>query len=132
MICSGSLDTCTVVRIILNDIPDQHETVKLLLEQPNSNYHISDLAIIESVFLLEKGYHFTRPEVQEYLLALIAKPNLNLNRQVFLAAIPPYLAHRSLSFNDCVLSTYAKLNNALPLFTFDKQLAKKLPEAVEL
>jgi len=132
MSCSGSLDTCAVVRIFLNDIPDQHKRVKLLLEQPCAIYGISDLAIIESIYVLEKGYHFTRPQVEDFLIALFSKPNLNFNRPVFLAALPYYLAHPALSFNDCVLASYAKLTNALPLFTFDKQLAKKLPETVEL
>jgi len=130
--CSGSLDTNAVVRIFLNDIPDQHERVLLLLSQPDTNYQISDLAIIESVFVLEHHYEFTHKQVEDYLIAIISKPNLSFNRQVFLSAIPYYIAHPSLSFNDCILSVYAKLNDALPLFTFDKQLAKRLPEAVEL
>ena len=132
MACSGSLDTCAVLRIFLNDIPDQHERVKLLLEQQNVVYGISDLAVIESIYVLEKGYNFTRPQVEDYLITLISKSNLNLNRPLFLATLPLYLSHPNLSFNDCALATYAKLTDALPLFTFDHQLAKKLDEVVEL
>jgi predicted nucleic-acid-binding protein len=134
MTCAGSLDTCAVLRIFLNDVPDQHDRIRLLLEQQGTTYQVSDLAIIESIFVLEnpRGYGFSRAEVEDYLIALISRPNLNFNRQAFLTALPLYLAHPRLSFNDCLLSVYAKLNSALPLFTFDKPLARALPEAVEL
>jgi predicted nucleic-acid-binding protein len=132
MTSSGSLDTCAILRLFLTDIPDQHERIKLLIEQQDSAYHVSDLAIVESIYVLEKGYGFTKKAIEDYLQALISQPNLNLNRQAFLTALPLYRAHTSISFNDCLLATYAKQNEALPLFTFDKSLAKKLPETVEL
>ncbi len=35
-----------------------------------------------------------------------------------------YLENPKLSFNDCCLAGYAALNEAEPLWTFDKDLAK--------
>ena len=51
---------------------------------------------------------------------------LNLNRTLFENALPIFLKQPSLSFEDSCLVTYAELNDATPLWTFDKTLANQI------
>jgi predicted nucleic-acid-binding protein len=44
---------------------------------------------------------------------------------LFEKALLLYLSRPALSFEDCCLSTYATLNEAEPLWTFDKKLASQ-------
>lgn len=120
---SGSLDTNAILRLLINDIPSQHEAVKALLAKANGQLAVADIAIIELVFVLERYYGFSRLHAKEAVIGLMQLKEVNCNRRLFEKALPIYLSHSTLSFEDCCLSTYATLNEAEPLWTFDKKLA---------
>lgn len=120
---SGSLDTNAILRLLINDVPKQYEAVKELLVTADGQFAVADMAIIELVFVLERYYGFSRQQANEAVLGLMQLKEINCNRGLFENALPMYLNHPALSFEDCCLSTYAKLNNAEPLWTFDKKLA---------
>ena len=120
---SGSLDTNAILRLLINDIPRQHEAVRALLAETNGQFAVADIAIIELVFVLERYYGFSRQQVKEAVIGLMQLRGINCNRTMFEKALPVYLNHSALSFEDCCLATYAVLNDAEPLWTFDKKLA---------
>lgn len=120
---SGSLDTNALLRLLLNDIADQHEAIKKLLREANGQLAVADIAVIELVFVLERHYSFSRQQVSEAVTGLMLLRKINCNRTLFEKALPTYVSHSALSFEDCCLSTYATLNQAEPLWTFDKKLA---------
>lgn len=123
-----SLDTNTVLRLMLDDVPEQRAKVIELLCRPDTTYHIADLAITEAVYALQK-YGKTRSEIVQYLEELMERMNIMVNHTLFERVFPMYLAYPELSFNDCCLAGYAALNQAEPLWTFDKALAKELGTA---
>lgn len=123
MTCVGSLDTNVVLRLLLRDVPKQHLAAKRLVENTPGQLAIADIAILETAFVLTRNYGFSRTQTQEILMRLMQLPQINCNRNLFAYALPLYVAHPSLSLEDCVLSIYAKLGDALPLYTFDRKLA---------
>ncbi len=125
----GSLDTNALLRLLLNDVPEQHEATKRLLREANGQLVIADIAVIELVFVLERYYGFSRQQVTEAVMGLILLRGINCNRSLFEKALPTYVSHSALSFEDCCLSTYATLNQAEPLWTFDKKLASQADSA---
>jgi len=126
---SGSLDTNAMLRLLINDIPSQHEAVKELLAKVNSQLVVADTAIIELVFVLERYYGFSRQQVTEATTGVMQLKEINSNRTLFEKALPMYVNHPALSFEDCCLSAYAALNEAEPLWTFDKKLASQSTNA---
>jgi predicted nucleic acid-binding protein len=60
---------------------------------------------------------------------LLKQWRVSCNRVLFEGAMPLYIEHSGLSFEDCCLSVYAQLNNAEPLWTFDKKLANQAPNS---
>src|SRR5258708_3616406 len=116
---SGSLDANILLRWLLADITAQTSLVDRLLSK-GDEFYVSDLAIIEVGFILEKELSFSRSLVAENMLQIINHGALQTNRKLFSAALGIYLKHPKLSLVDCCLATYAKQHNALPLFTFDK------------
>jgi predicted nucleic-acid-binding protein len=118
-----SLDTNILLRLILKDIPAQYDTAIKLLNRKEARFDVADLAITETVYVLETAHKATRPEVSEAITAITTLPNLNCNRALFSEVLPFYLTHPKLSFTDCCLAEYARQNQSEPLWTFDKKLA---------
>lgn len=126
---SGSLDANVLLRLLLNDVADQHQSVLNLFQHASGQFAVSDTAIIETVFVLERNYKFTRTAIVETIEGLMSLAEINCNRPLFLKALPLFSKYSSLSFEDCCLAVYAELNEAKPLWTFDQKLAKQAPSA---
>ena len=125
MVFAGSLDANVVLRLLLNDVPEQNAAaVRLVDEQIDSQLAVADTAIVEVVFVLERYYELTRAQIAEMIEALLSLGQINANRALFSKALPLFVQNPGLSFEDCCLTTYAELNGAAPLCTFDKTLAK--------
>lgn len=126
---AGSLDTNVLLRLILNDIPAQRTAAKRLIEKHRSQFAIADTALYEVAFTLSRHYGFDRAEVAGSLRDVMALPYFNCNRVMFTQALDMYVGHPALSLEDCALVSYARLNDAVPLYTFDQKLAKQAPGA---
>jgi predicted nucleic-acid-binding protein len=124
---SGSLDANVLLRLLLNDIADQHQSVVNLFQHTSGQFAVADTAIIETVFVLERNYKFTRTAIVETIEGVMSLTEINCNRPLFLKALPLFSKYSALSFEDCCLAVYAELNDAKPLWTFDQKLAKQAP-----
>lgn len=120
-----SLDTNIILRMMLNDIPEQGRKIQDLLMRMDVVYDVADLAITEAVYVMQSNYGLSREKIVDGLMRLMDFPKLNYNQALFDCVFPMYLACPKLSFNDCCLAGYAALNQAEPLWTFDKDLAKE-------
>lgn len=125
----GSLDTNTLLRLLLNDVPHQHAQVVQLLAQYKNQFAVADTVITEVVFVLNRGYKFSRTQIAEAIEGLMGITQINCNRTLFQKALQLFTAHPALSMEDCVLCVYAELNDATPLWTFDKKLANQVEHA---
>ena len=127
---TASLDTSVIVRVLVCDNEPAYEKSLKLLNQ-DLTFVISDLAISESIYVLETIYKKSRAEISDLFLFFLGRydSKIQYNHDLTVAVFPFYLKHPKLSFNDCCLATLAELNNAEPLFTFDKKLAAQHPSA---
>jgi predicted nucleic-acid-binding protein len=87
--------------------------------------HIPDAIVVELAFALEKFYELPRTLVSDNLHKVVDEPIFNCNRTLFHRALTDYSTHPSWSFLDCCLLNYAELQNALPVWTFDKKLVNQ-------
>lgn len=128
-----SFDTNVVLRLLLRDVPDQTERIIRSIEQAKSgSIMIADAVFFEVVWVLSgRLYNFDRPLIGRLLLQVTAIPQVNCNRNLLEQAIPLYVTHPEISFIDSCLAVYAKLNDAVPLLSFDKKLIATLPNLVE-
>lgn len=119
-----SFDTNIILRLMLKDIPGQCCRLQDLFMRANIQYHVADLAITEAVYVMESNYHLSREKIVDGIQRLLLFPGVNYNQELFRRVFPMYLEQPKLSFNDCCLVAYAALNEAEPLWTFDRDLAK--------
>ncbi len=126
---AGSLDANVILRLLLNDVPQQHTAALKLLRNTRGQFIVADTAIIEVVFVLCAAYTFTREQAAEAIVGLMNLTEVNCNNALLESALPLFIDHPKLSFEDCCLSIYAELDSAVPLWTFDKKLAIQAPSA---
>ncbi|MFZ1258332.1 MAG: PIN domain-containing protein [Candidatus Saccharimonas sp.] len=129
MTCAGSLDANVLLRLLLGDIPTQQAAALKLLDSTTRQFAIADIAISEVVFVLSRNYRLSREVICEHLLEFLANEQFHCNRALVAEALPMYMEHPALSFEDCCLAVHAKLDNLRPLYTFDKKFAKQAPDA---
>ncbi len=128
---TDSLDTNLIVHYLIGDIPKQYKAADKLLSSPGMQHYISDMALSECVYVLEKNYRMSRETITDLLFFFLTRYSgvVIYNNELTSIAMPLYLAHPKLSWNDCALAAEAEIRHHEPLFTFDKKLAQQLPQA---
>jgi len=125
---SVHLDTNIILRLLLGDIQKQKKIAIELLE--NSKCKVSDVALAEVVFVLERYYKLDRPDIKLALRALGRIDNISFNQDLLEVALRSYNNLPKLSLEDCLLAAQASIEDSI-LVTFDKNLASKI-DNVEL
>jgi len=126
-----SLDTNIVLRLLLQDVPEQTQKVVTLIDDSKpGSLQVVDAVFFECAWILSGPYYdFDRELIGKMLLQVTAIPQINCNRTMLEKAVPQYAARPALSFIDSCLAVQAGLNEAVPLLTFDRKLAQQLPQA---
>jgi predicted nucleic-acid-binding protein len=128
-----SLDTNTLLRLLLADIPEQAAVVEELLADMSQKFAVADMVFAELVWVLQgSSYRYDRERIAANIFSILAITHISCNRAMLEKAVPLYVDHPKISFTDACLSVYAELNSAMPLLTFDKKLAIALPKTVSV
>jgi len=120
-----SLDTNCLLRWLLDDVPEQTALVTTFINSGKSVV-VADVALIETIFVLEKLKKISRETIEKAVMAVIGKDTILCNRELFMEVLPVYTSHPKLSFVDCYLEVLARRTGTAPLLTFDKKLAQQL------
>ena len=123
-----SLDANCLLRWLLDDIPEQTVQVTALVNSGESVY-VADVALIETVFVLEKLKKISRETIAKAVNAVIRKDTILCNRDLMMEVLPVYTGHPKLSFVDCYLEVLSRRTGNAPLLTFDRKLANQLSGA---
>ena len=123
----SSLDSNVLLRIILNDIPEQrNKAVDLLLS--GRDFYVDDIAILETAYVLKK-LGWGHEEIVGALETLLGNPMIKYNKAFFAQVFELYREHPSLSLDDCCLNFRVAAKGCSELWTFDKKFANQVPVA---
>lgn len=122
-----SLDTNCILALLLPERDTQRNKVVHILG--TNECRVSDQVFCEVEFILSKAYELPREVVANNIRAIINLENIHSSKSVLQKVLPLYEKHPVLSFVDVYLALQAKLNNAAPLYTFDRKLANQMDEA---
>ena len=120
-----SLDTNCLLRWLLDDVPEQTVLVTSLVNSGES-FAVADVALIETVFVLEKIKKISRESIEKAITVIIENDSIICNRELFIEILPNYTKHPKLSFVDCYLEVFSRKTGNPPLLTFDQKLANQL------
>lgn len=116
---STYLDTNYIVRFLTNDIPNQAQTAKKVIEDQLDLY-INSIVLAETIYILENHYQSPKKQLCSTLINLLNLDNIN-HPSYLIPALSIYQQHNSVSFYDCLLLAETKITNSA-LITFDQKL----------
>jgi uncharacterized protein len=114
-----SLDTNVVLRFLLDDIAEQTAKATQLIE--NSTVYVTDVVVIEIVYVLEKVYGLPRTDICALIIGFLNFSNVVHNPRFLIESVTFYESHPALSIVDCYASEEAK-SYGNELMTLDQRL----------
>ena len=127
-----ALDTNALVRLLIEDDPEQAAMVQQLVlfaEIKSIPLLILPEVLLETVWVLESVYKCERGEINKFLQTLTATAAFTMpDEAVIRIVVRQY--QKGVDFADALITSQAKKEKALALFSFDKMLSKKFPEFV--
>ena len=121
-----SIDTNVIVRYLVGDDAEQAEAARALLDglTPDDPGFICREVVIETAWVLERSYRFTRARVAEALMDLTASDSLVVENSDDVAAAAYLYRQGGAGFSDLMVLSAAERAEATPLYTFDRRLAR--------
>lgn len=120
-----TLDTNCLVRWLIRDDPDKTAKVETLWAS-HQRLRVPDVALIETIYVLESYYRLSRDEVTQAIRLLIGQAVLDFDRSLWTDLLESYQTHPKLSCTDIYLSLDAQRASTEPLISFDKKLVNQL------
>jgi predicted nucleic-acid-binding protein len=124
-----SLDTNVVLRFLLSDVPEQTDKATSLIE--SQTVYVTDVIIVEAIYVLEKVYQLSRSDICELINGFLGFSNVVHNPRFLIETIDLYKGHPSLSIVDCYACQEARAYGN-ELITFDKRLVNQGGQHVRL
>ena len=121
-----AFDTNVLVRYLVRDDVAQAEAARALLERltPENPGFICREVAIEVVWVLERVYRFTRVQIADVLVELIATDSLAVEAVEDMGRAAFLYREGSADFSDLMILSAGERAGAAPLYTFDRNLAR--------
>ena len=123
------VDTNVILRLLIKDDDLRTKAAVNLLKnakQQNIALYLLPVTILETVWVLEKVYSFSKRAVQEVIEAILNTPELRVEmEEVFRKAIKTY-AEKNIKFADAVMGYWGLEKGYTMVFTFDEKDFKRI------
>jgi predicted nucleic acid-binding protein len=128
----GFLDTSIIVRYMTGDPPQMAEQAARLLDSEET-LHLSEIALLETAYVLSSFYKVPRPALVDALVALVEKPNLlltTLPKARVVEALRLCRESKRYSFADAMLWAQARELEVGRIYSFDGRFPNQGVEVV--
>ena len=121
-----ALDTNIVMRLLVRDDLSQAEAAERLLSglTPENRGFICREAIMELIWVLERVYEYSKTDIGEAVLELIASSDLEIESLEDVTLSLFRYMQGGADFADLMILAAADRQRATPLYTFDRKLAR--------
>lgn len=123
-----SLDTNVLLRWLLDDVPEQTAAADELMSN-GARLTVPDVALIETVYVLERVVGLTRTTVALSIETVLGVASVDVDRALWREVLADYLRHPKVSITDSYLAAAARATGDTPLWTFDRKLARQVEGA---
>ncbi|MFC1582508.1 PIN domain-containing protein [Planctomycetota bacterium] len=122
-----ALDTNIVVRLLVNDDARQVDKAKKTLQQlekKEDTAFISDLVLLEAIWVLESGYNAKRKEIITAIEHLTTVPVFAFQDVDLVHQFVQEAEEHPIDLSDILIGLKARLADCETTLTFDKKAAK--------
>jgi predicted nucleic-acid-binding protein len=125
------IDTSIILRLLIRDDDIKAKVVEKLLKEAKNKgitLYLLPIAIIETVFVLEKVYKINRKAIREMVEAILNTPVLNIEMEdVFRKALMAY-EKKNIKFVDAVMGYWGLDRGFSTVYTYDEKDFKRIEE----
>ncbi len=117
------LDTSYVIRYLTGDPPQMAKRAARVIDT-DQPLILSELALVESAYVLESFYKVPREQLVDALNALVQRHNialLNVSKSAALEALRLCRPSKRVSFTDALLWCEARQRGVLRIYSFDQR-----------
>jgi predicted nucleic-acid-binding protein len=123
------VDTSVILRILIKDDELKSRAAVNLLKSAGEKdliLYLLPVAVLETVWVLEKVYAFPRKAVREVVEAILNTPELKVEQEaVFRKALKTY-AEKNIKFADAVMGYWGLDKGYGTVFTYDEKDFKRI------
>ena len=121
-----ALDTNVLVRYFARDVPSQAVIAKSFLYNlnPEGPGFIGREVVLETVWVLERAYKFSRVRIANALFDLLDTDGIIIENGEDVAESARRYRDSNADFSDLLILAAAQRVGATPLYTFDQKLAR--------
>lgn len=123
------VDTSVILRILIKDDELKARAAINLLKNASKRsitLYLLPVAVMETVWVLEKVYSFSRKDVKEVVEAILNTPELRIEKEgVFRKALQTYV-EKNVKFADAVMGYWGLENGYTMVFTYDEKDFKRI------
>lgn len=118
------IDTSIIIRLMVKDSELKYKAVEKLLTDAKTQgvaLYLLPVAVLETVFVLEKVYKLDKNSIAERVSALLNTPDITIELQdVFIKAVKCY-TEKNIKFADAVMGYWGLEKNLNIVYTYDKK-----------
>lgn len=123
------IDTSVILRILTKDDEAKMGDVVRLIKDSGKNgiyLHVLPIALIETVFVLEKIYKLRKAEIKELIDGILNTPELHCELEnIFRKAVSLY-AEKNIKFGNALMSSWALQKGVSVVYTYDNKDFKRV------
>ncbi len=116
------IDTSVILRLLLNDNPKKRNACETLIKESKQKgimLYVMPIAIMETVWVLERVFKFKREEIRDLVQAILNTPELKIEESdVFSKAIDDY-CQKNIKFADAVMARQGIEKDCSIVYTYD-------------
>jgi len=123
------IDTSIILRLLVKDDESKAKAVEKFLKETKNKgiiLYLLPVAIIETVFVLEKVYKLSRKTIREMVEAILNTPVLNIEMEdIFRKALMAY-EKKNIKFVDAVMGYWGLERGFSTVYTYDEKDFKRI------
>lgn len=113
------IDANILLRLITQDHPAKTRRCVSLLLYSDEDIFITDLAIAETLWVLERSYGFSKEEIARKLIVLVTSPRINFfDRELLQQALVLYGEHKA-DFIDAYHTALGRRKDYEAVYSYD-------------
>ena len=121
-----SIDTNVLLRYIVGDDVEQEAAASSFLEglTPESQGFICREVVLETVWVLERSYRFSRMQIAAELFVVFGRDSIVVETADDVGRATIRYREGNSDFSDLMIMEASRRSDALPLYTFDRRLTR--------
>ncbi|UHS57390.1 PIN domain-containing protein [Agrobacterium vaccinii] len=123
------IDTNILLRVAVNDDPDQRDRVVNFFDElgENDTLVVGVVVVMETAWVLERFYGYSKDAVLDFIQAILERREIEVPDYEVVGNAIDICRNSGADFSDAVISEMNRMAGCTVTYTFDQKAARKIP-----